>query len=421
MLTAELTDSSEAMRTRLQQLEEQLQTQAEQMARQQSLLASVLHDIRSPLNVILVAAQIISDPKVRPERRERNARLLDTAAHTINTLCQDVLDFSKLSAGQMELSRITFHLRDCIVGLTDGVRLIAEKKGLEIRTLVAPDAPTYLVGDPGRLRQVLMNLLTNAVKFTQQGSVEVRIKPMSVSGSEVWMHFEVADTGMGIHQEKLANLFDPFRQAHGGLSTELGGTGLGLAIARQLVGCMGGQLTVSSHPGKGTTFSFSACFRAKEEIQDASQAPGLQAQRILILDENPETRDELEHACLSLGLHPVVAEQGIVGIRWLVEAAEKNCPFPLAIINLEAGGGDALFMIEQIHPEKRSQTRFLAFTRQGQRGDAALCQEAGVQAYLSGVIEKQQLGQILLSMLAQEDRNELITRHSVRIPQTEAN
>jgi two-component system, sensor histidine kinase and response regulator len=256
----------EVLRERLQAQEQLLAKQKQDMDRQQSLLASVLHDIRSPLNVILVAAQVITDQTVRPERRQRNSQLLNTAAQSINSLCQDVLDFSKLAAGQMELSRITFHLRDCVVNLTDSVRLLAEKKGIEVNILVDDEAPTYLVGDPGRLRQILMNLMSNALKFTQQGSVEVRIKPQRIAAdNHVWMDFEVADTGMGIHQEKLQNLFDPFRQAHGSLSTDLGGTGLGLAIAKQLVGCMGGELRVSSQPGKGTTFGFSACFGAKDQ------------------------------------------------------------------------------------------------------------------------------------------------------------
>jgi CheY-like chemotaxis protein len=136
----------------------------------------------------------------------------------------------------------------------------------------------------------------------------------------------------------------------------------------------------------------------------------------LILDENPDSRDELENTCLALGLHPVVAETGILGVRWLVEAIEKKCAFPLAIINLEAGGGDAMFMIEQIHPDKRRQTRFLAYTPQGQRGDAAACQDAGVQAYLTGPVEKELLELMLLRLLGEEDPNEFITRHTVRPP-----
>lgn len=408
------------LKERLRAQEELLQRQQVEMNRQQSLLASVLHDIRSPLNVILVAAKVITDQSVRPERRERNSRLLNTAAETINSLCQDVLDFAKLSAGQMELSRITFHLRDCVVDLADGVRLLAQKKGVDVRVFVGPDAPTYLVGDPGRLRQILTNLMSNAVKFTQQGTVDVSIKlQRAVSENQVWIDFDVTDTGMGIHEEKLQNLFDPFRQAHGTLSTDLGGTGLGLAIAKQLVGCMGGELRVSSQPGKGTTFAFSACFGAKDQHDVPTTSP-LQARRILILDENPESREDLENMCLSMGLHPVVAEQGILGVRWLVEAIEKDCAFPLAIINLEAGGGDAVFMIEQIHPDKRRQTRFLAYTAHGHRGEVAACQDAGVQAYLTGTLEKELLELMLLRLLAEQDPHEFITRHTVR-PSVEEN
>jgi len=395
-------------------LRQQLREQVNAREAQGRLLASVLHDIRSPLNVILVASQIMADPEVRLERRERNGRLLREAATSINTLCQDVLDYSKLSAGQMELSEQAFHVRDCLYNTTEGLRLIAEKKGIQLRTFVSPETPGHLVGDPGRLRQVLGNLLTNAIKYTHQGTVDVSLTYRGRLGSDkAALHIEVRDTGMGIHAHKLQEIFNPFEMAHGRLSSDLGGTGLGLAIAKQLVGCMGGTLSVSSHPGRGTTFEFTARMGLCESNGEKPEL-SLQSRRVLILDESIESQGEMEAACLALGLHPVLARDGIEGVRLLEEACEKSCPFPLAIVNMECGGGDGLFMVEQIRPDRREQTHFLAFSLQGQRGDALRCQEAGVQAYLTGPVERPVLEGMLLAILQDPRPEELVTRHSLR-------
>ncbi len=404
----------------IESLRQQLREQQTAREEQGRLLASVLHDIRSPLNVILVASQIMGDPSVRLERRERNGRLLREAATSINTLCQDVLDYSKLSAGQMELSEQAFHVRDCLHNITEGLRLIAEKKGIQLRTFVSPDTPSHLVGDPGRLRQILGNLLTNAIKYTHQGTVDVSWTYRGrLSADRAALHIEVRDTGMGIHAHKLQEIFNPFEVAHGRLSTDLGGTGLGLAIAKQLVVCMGGTLAVSSHPGRGTTFEFTAKLGIPES-QDTKPELSLQARRVLILDESAESQSEMESACLALGLHPVLARDGIEGVRLLEEACEKGCPFPLAIVNMECGGGDGLFMVEQIRPDRREQTHFLAFALQGQRGDALRCQEACVQAYLTGPVERPVLEAMLLAILQDPAPQELVTRHSLRQKEEES-
>ncbi|MBT9588548.1 hypothetical protein IV102_34745 [bacterium] len=380
---------------------------------QDRMLASVLHDIRSPLNVILLASQVVCDPEARQERRQRNAQLLQDAATAINTLCQDVLDFSKLQAGQMELSLQSFNLRDCIGNITDGLRMVAAKKGIELRAFVAPQCPTQVVGDPGRLRQVLVNLLSNAIKFTYQGQVDVTITCGPIESGETSLFFDVHDTGLGIHEEKLQNLFEAFSQAHGDLSNQLGGCGLGLAIARQLVLRMGGGVRVSSLPGRGTSFEF----HVRVGVTEAEREPldlSLKALRVLILDEVVETQTDLQSACISLGMHPVVTADGGEAVRLLLESADKGCPFPFAIVNLESGGGDALFIVEQIHPDKRKLTHFLAYTLQGQRGDSVRCQEAEVQGYLTGAVEKQILEDLMRDLLTQPGPERFVTRHSSR-------
>lgn len=399
-----------SLRHRLGEMEKTLEAQSR-------LLASVVHDIRSPLNVILVASQVVSDPTIRPERRERNSKLLNEAAVSINTMCQDVLDYSKLSAGQMTLSQQSFKVRDCLENTCEGLRMLAEKKGIQMRIFCDATVPDWVLGDPGRLRQVLVNLVSNSIKFTHQGTIDVSATTsqadLDPSLEVSVVRFEVRDTGMGIHEHLLREIFKPYEQAHGRLSVDLGGTGLGLTIAKQLVVCMGGQLAVTSQAGKGTCFSFEAHFK-RCPSQGGSIQNSLQSLRVLILDEVAETQAELEACCLSLGMHPVLASEGTEGVRLLEEACDKNCPFPLAIVNMDSGGGDGLLMVEQIHPQKRRRTHFLGFSLRGRRGDALRCQEVGVQAYLTGSIEKEILQTMLSLILQNPGPTELVTRHSLR-------
>jgi len=393
-------------------LRQQLADLQKERQRENRLLASVLHDIRSPLNVVLVASKIMCDEGTRPERRQRNAQLLQDAATNINTLCQDFLDYSKLSAGQMQLSLQNFELRDCIFNIAEGLKLLAQKKRIDLAAFVEPDCPSHIHGDPGRLRQVLVNLMSNSLKFTHQGSVHLEVKHIEQTHENSRLKFSVKDTGMGIHSEKLASIFTPFEQAHGRLSVETGGAGLGLAISAQLVECMGGKLTVSSQAGRGSVFEFEVTF-ATVESKGTKPESSLKSKRILIFDEIPETQADLESACLSLELHPTVTTDGIEFVRLLSEAQEKGCPYPLAIVNLLSGGGDALFIVEQIHPEKRQATKFLAYTVQGQRGDAFSCQESGVHGYLTGAITADSL-ELILTDLLQSQTGDLVTLHNAR-------
>lgn len=411
-----------SLRHRLQEMENALEEMRTTQEAQARLLASVIHDIRSPLNVILVASQVVSDPTVRPERKERNSRLLNEAALSINTMCQDVLDYSKLTAGKMALSQQAFSVRDCLENTCEGLRLLAEKKGIQLRSFCDAQVPDWVLGDPGRLRQVLVNLVSNSIKFTHHGSIDVSAtsSPESALASapeDPRVRFEVHDTGMGIHEHRLREIFNPYEQAHGCLSADLGGAGLGLAIARQLVVCMGGELAVASQAGKGTCFSFVAHFKRCQSQESASQN-SLQSLQVLIIDEVVETQAEMEAVCLSLGMHPVLASEATEGVRLLEEACDKSCPFPLAIVNMDSGGGDGLLMVEQLHPQKRRMTHFLAFSLRGRRGDALRCQEVGVQAYLTGTIEKELLRTMLALILQDPGPAELVTRHSLR-PNTE--
>ncbi len=394
---------------RIQEQEAEIQSLRLSKDLQGRLIASVLHDIRSPLNVVMVATNVVCDDTVRPERRKRNAQLLLDAADSINTLCQDTLDYSKLSAGEMELNLKNFDLHECLHNVTEGLSLLAQKKGIEIITHLSPECPQQVLGDPGRFRQILVNLLSNALKFTLQGHIEVRVQPLPCEALDQKVHlgFYVSDTGLGIHEDKLEGLFGAYRQAHDELSTELGGAGLGLAIASRLANCMGGQLSATSRAGRGTCFSFDAYFGKAENPSHTERSP-IRGKRILILDEVPETRADLESVCLALGMHPVVVSDGVEAVRLLEEANQKSCAFPLAIFNLESGGGDALFVVEQIHPERRKTTQFLAYALNGQSADLALCEEAGLQGYLCGPIDESTLEGTLRKMLEGRDSEAVV-------------
>lgn len=403
-----MTRQIEPALTEVERLREQLHLQELELARlqrsselQSRLIAGVLHDLRSPLNVMMVATQVVCDETIRAERRQRNARLLVDAAETINALCQDTLDYSKLSSGEMQIHEKPFDLSECLYNVCDGLRLLAQKKGIELRLNLSSDFPQWVVGDPQRIRQILVNLISNALKFTLQGHVELSacLLELAEPGERLRLGFTVSDTGLGIHSEKLGELFGAYRQAHDELSTELGGAGLGLAIASRLVQCMGGHLTATSQAGRGTSFRLDILVGACEQEHSAQSRSPLKGKRILILDEVPESREELESVCLQLEMHPVVVSDGISAVRLLEEAVEKGCSFPLALINLDSGGGDALFVVEQIHPERRRTTRFLAYALQGQQADLALCQEAELQGYLSGPLQPENLARMLREVI----------------------
>jgi len=372
------------------------------------ILARVAHEMRSPLTVIQAAAELALNA---PERAERNLQLVVEASHSLRTLLQDILDLSRLQEGGLELARQPFGLRDCLRHVLDGFALLAKDRKLQLDWWIEPSTPDRVYGDPGRLRQILSNLLANALKFTRRGGrVGVRVQPR-----DDYLQCEVTDTGIGIAPEAQARIFEPYSQASEEIGRTYGGNGLGLAIVRSLVELQGGEIGVESQPGQGSRFYFTVRLEPLDSLAENSAAVDLRDLQALVAAEDPSVLAELGPLLEKLGLRPVLCDQGPRALRLIETADQQGQPFALSILDLSLGGGDGLFVIGQIPPSLRASTRIVATTRTGTRGDGAACLELGVSAYLTLPLDEAEWAQALEMTLA-AGPGELVTRHSLRAP-----
>lgn len=416
---------------------------ANQMARQaiaadrakSDFLAMMTHEIRTPLNGIMGMTEVALSTELNPEQRD----FLETAKASADSLLQvinDVLDFSRMEAGKLDLDEVSFSLRDCLSDIVGALGLLASRKGLELTCEVGPDVPDALVGDPSRLRQIMVNLIGNAVKFTERGHVKVSVEldpgpagearpKADPSAGSRYVRFSVADTGVGVPRENRETIFGAYIQAGDSPPRRYGGSGLGLAICRQLVEIMGGRIWLESEPGPGSTFCFTAHFGLQTGLE-ISREPArlahptnLAGLPVLVVDENAASRRVLEQTLSSWSMEAEAVDGGDSALAKLEEATEAGRDYVLVILDGKATGMDGFALANKIKKDATlSASSLIMIKSSGERGDGARCRELGIAAYLTRPIRQLELLQAITTILdkdpSDEGHHELVTRHTLR-------
>ena len=364
-------------------------------------LANMSHEIRTPLNGIIGMTELALDTRLTTEQREYLSAVKNSA-NSLLTLVNDILDFSKIEARKLDLDSIEFDLRDTLEDTLKLLALRAQEKGLELACHIRPDVPDALVGDPARLRQIIFNLVGNAIKFTDQGEVVLHVETEACSEDEAQLSFAVSDTGIGIPSEKQQVIFEAFEQADRSMTRKYGGTGLGLAICSQLVKLMGGRLWLESQAGHGSMFCFTAPFsRQKARKTLAIKKPAsLRALSVLVVDDNTTNRHILEEMLRSWHMRPTAVASGAEALAAMHRAHETGHSFSLAIIDSQMPEMDGFTLAERIHRhEELAECALIMLTAAGESWPASRSRYARTVTSLTKPVKQSDLLDAVFSVL----------------------